>query len=1310
MSRSREVPTKKSVPQSRAQLFISYSSTDVDVVRSFHKRLAAIPAYIVWRDERKIERDWSREIASALTASHAVILIWSEEAARSRWVRNEWLTARALGLPIIPAVLPGAPELPPPLQNLHGVVAKAGEVDVDALATRIEAHLAAPPAYDYTVRGSGFFVPLRPNPHFVGRSADLVTLYRLVVGDLNKLGCKKIGAFGMAGIGKTQLAIEFAWRFSFAFDGVHWINAADEADWRSTFITLARDELKLGKHATPVPIDDRAWIVALASYCAAHPQLLIVMDNVVTPDRLNDPAMLLGTAPLDLGCNLIFTTRGQFELPGVDAYALGVLDSQESFALLSSRRVPAAGDEENQANEICRMLGNLPLALTLAAAYLGEYKDVSFALYRRELAARRLDTIDIQALSPEALATRHIAAVRATLQGQWEALSSPTARQLLMLTALMREGALAPKRRLGLLAGVVQDRDTLERPLDDATKLLVKISLAEATQNEGALRLHPLVREFVLGTVSDPDTLRAEAAGRLAAAYGHLETVEKEYAERGLAAVIEDTQLGVRWGGDAGSETLEWLWRLLSAESTVLYRVSHAAQPGFFLQQIAKRAVSQSLGDLAEEARSLLRERELPHFALRWRTHSASPELERTIAEGKGRVYGVALVPDGRLVTASEEGTISLWELDTGRLIETLVVPEGAVEGIAIGGGPDSVLSRSADGTLRRWDLSQAREAASLRPHGEKVSAMDVFARGTRVVTGGSDGMVRVWDARSLEPICKWRFGEPADVLTVMPGNRQVLVAYYSSPPGAEKSYVNDCGLLELRDMVSGERLWVREIHSFAVDAVIVSSDGRRVITAGRDGFVKLWDAASWERPVTIEFKDDPSVLAWLPGQLHVAVGAGREIHVLDAATTKVVRRLRAHSGVITSIAAQGSMILSAGCDDTVRVWHVDPAQAAPPFKPTGHSASVTTALSVGKVAVTGDISGELRLWGLEDGRPRGMWKGRMGMRGHAIASRDGRFTFTSTSDLEGGSINILDPSTRVEVTACSTAGRVQYVQLHPTKPLLIVAGGGGAELDVWDLGGDRLAQFVRTLKVPDGRMNWINGAALSSDGRLLAIAASEAFGSDSTVFLLDMDSGAAVARGSVADGDVQELVVTPKAELVAYLTTGGTLYFWDPATGNKARRIATGLGGDGKVVLANDGQWLVTAADEVCVWRVTGGELLQRLAGHPGVWHLAVNGPREVLTAAKDWMVSLWNIEAGTEIASLGLDDEARELSLNRDGRTLVVGDGRGDVYAFEIVRDLRPSTADRADRIGSSQSKRRDRHDRPALDRRASRKPRLS
>jgi hypothetical protein len=78
-------------PADRLQkrLFISFSWGDIDVVRVIHDRLTAVPgSYAIWRDEREVERDWSREIASSLVATDAVILVWSQGACNSRWVRR----------------------------------------------------------------------------------------------------------------------------------------------------------------------------------------------------------------------------------------------------------------------------------------------------------------------------------------------------------------------------------------------------------------------------------------------------------------------------------------------------------------------------------------------------------------------------------------------------------------------------------------------------------------------------------------------------------------------------------------------------------------------------------------------------------------------------------------------------------------------------------------------------------------------------------------------------------------------------------------------------------------------------------------------------------------------------------------------------------------------------------------------------------------------------------------------------------------------------------------------------------------------
>lgn len=1259
-------------PEHRA--FISYSSRDVDLARALHALLSEEVGWDVWRDERAIERDWSREIADGLVGSDAVTLLWTSSAAASNWVRHEWLTARALQKSIVPILAPGAPDLPAPLQNLHGVAVRNGTIDPAALRARLAAQLAAPAAYDFTIRPADLFVPLRPNPHFVGRGADLVALYLRLIGNLNKLGVSSVGVVGMGGVGKTQLAVEFVHRFSFAFDGVHWLTATDESDWIARFIALARDELRLGEDSPSPPANDREWLQALRRHCVDHPKMLVVMDNVSEPERLNDPATLLGVAPLDLGCNLLFTTRRQFDLPDADVHYVGVLSADESFALLTARRAPDGDEEIASARAICAALGHLPLALALASAYLGRYTSVPFETYRRNLAERRLDTIDVQNLSSASLATRHVAAVRATLESQWNVLDNPDARHLLTLAALMGEGEVVPKARLGLLAGIAQDADALVRPLDDASLLLEELTLAERAEDARALRMHPLIREFVLELVADAAAERSAAAQRLAGAYASAERVEREYAERGLASVIEDSALGARWI-DAGPvrDALLSLRRALDAESTTLYRFPHGAHPAFFLQQLANRADATGLSSFASGARRCLAARRAPHFVQLWRTRRSSPELVRTLAEHSGWVNDVRLTADGRVVTASEKGTIAVWDLETGRLIEQLRGHDGAVERVAVL-DQNRALSAGADGTLRLWDLATGAELRSVAAHEGELELVVAYAGGRRALTGGRDRRLRAWDTETLAPLQEIRVGDWPSALALMPGERQALVARFSPPPGSGKGLMYNRGLLDLVDLETGECLWTREVHEFVVDAILVRPDGGRVLTAGRDDVVRVWDPRTWADPVEIRGQN-PAALAFLPDGNHAVVGAGRDVRLVDIETGRMVRRLKGHSGVLRAVdvAPDGRTLVTAGSDDTVRIWDVASAAAPSPAHADTHAQAVSTVLALDEAAVTGDMDGELRLWHMETGDLLGSWKHWTGMRGNARAAHRGRIVLTSSADLEGGSILALDLAERSEHTVWSTSGRVSFLALDADEKLLFVAGGGGAQVDLIeaaDLGDLRgRGYFLRELKAPEGR-NWLNGAALTPDGRLLVAAASEAFGSSDELFLFDVASGRIIARCDGAKGNVQQLAITPEGDMVTFATTGGTLALWRPGAGDEASVIARGLGQDPKLALLPGRRLLVTAAEEVCVWDVGSGERRARLSGHPGVWHLVVTGPREILTASEDWTVTLWDVEAGAEIATLALDGEAREIAVAPDGVTVVAGDGGGDVYAFRLLR----------------------------------------
>jgi len=96
--------------------------------------------------------DWSKEIANALTSSDIILDIWTKNASNSSYVKNEWLTARALGK-LIKLILFSKDklneELPQPLRNLQAIVDFHETKNIEASIQKLVASLKKilPPLY-----------------------------------------------------------------------------------------------------------------------------------------------------------------------------------------------------------------------------------------------------------------------------------------------------------------------------------------------------------------------------------------------------------------------------------------------------------------------------------------------------------------------------------------------------------------------------------------------------------------------------------------------------------------------------------------------------------------------------------------------------------------------------------------------------------------------------------------------------------------------------------------------------------------------------------------------------------------------------------------------------------------------------------------------------------------------------------------------------------------------------------------------------------------------------------------------------------
>jgi hypothetical protein len=192
------------------------------------------------------------------------------------------------------------------------------------------------------------------NPTFVGRDTALMDLRE----QLLARGTAVAQALrGISGVGKTQLAVEYAHRFAGSYELVWWITAE-----RTELIPAQLADLAVETGIADRTIKIPAAVTALQADLRRRPEWLLIFDNA------EDPHALQQWLPSGPG-HVLITSRnpnwGEIALT-VD---LPVFAAEESVTLLR-QRVP--GIAQADAEQVAAKLGNLPLALAQAADLLGE--------------------------------------------------------------------------------------------------------------------------------------------------------------------------------------------------------------------------------------------------------------------------------------------------------------------------------------------------------------------------------------------------------------------------------------------------------------------------------------------------------------------------------------------------------------------------------------------------------------------------------------------------------------------------------------------------------------------------------------------------------------------------------------------------------------------------------------------------------------------------------------------------------------------------------------------------------------------------
>jgi tetratricopeptide (TPR) repeat protein len=391
---------------SRADFFVSYASSD-----------RAWAEWIAWQLEDEgyqvvvqawdfsPGRDWAHEMQQATATAERVIAVLSTAYLQSSHGEAEWRAfyakdpsgERGLLLPV------RVSDVEPPgllttriyvdlvgrdansaratlLAAAHRSRGKPTEAPVFPGDQQAEASPTEAPRFPGELPGV-WNIPFHPNPFFTGRHQLLAELHaRLTAADAT---VRRVALTGLGGVGKTQLAVEFAYQQRADYDLVWWVRGERPTSLLGNYATLADQaplaadlQLRQGMPQEAVAAAVRAWL-------EQHSGWLLVLDDV------DDPTALAGLLPRGLSGHVLLTSRSEtgWEMLA-NPVPVEVLAPGDAAGFLLARTQQHGPHAEAAAIALADSLGGLPLGLEQAAAYVTAAGTVTLADYAKLFATR----------------------------------------------------------------------------------------------------------------------------------------------------------------------------------------------------------------------------------------------------------------------------------------------------------------------------------------------------------------------------------------------------------------------------------------------------------------------------------------------------------------------------------------------------------------------------------------------------------------------------------------------------------------------------------------------------------------------------------------------------------------------------------------------------------------------------------------------------------------------------------------------------------------------------------------------------------
>ena len=247
----------------------------------------------------------------------------------------------------------------------------------------------------------------------------------------------------------------------------------------------------------------------------------------------------------------------------------------------------------------------------------------------------------------------------------------------------------------------------------------------------------------------------------------------------------------------------------------------------------------------------------------------------RSFVGHTAEVLTVTFSADGeRLLTASADMDAILWNVRTGRVIRRFKGHTGTVTAAFFSGDEKKVITASGDKTAILWDAETGQQIRSFTAHKDEVVAVAISPDGKLVATGSTDKDLMVWNAETGESVFKFTTSDTVSGLEFTADGKFLGTSNFNN-------------VATIYEVEGWKALGGTRRNNLDLNAIGFTPDGRRFYTAGKDAVARLWDTST--RQMLREFNghgnDIQSVRPSRDGNMLVTASRDGTVRLFDHAT-----------------------------------------------------------------------------------------------------------------------------------------------------------------------------------------------------------------------------------------------------------------------------------------------------------------------------------------------------------------------------------------------------------------------------------------